>query len=78
MYNRDDLRNWTLEAMTELRKATPAEVAEYLWTHRRNKLEHSGKLLYTWQYDLRWAAMSLRGMGKLKPAERGKPWEVAS
>jgi hypothetical protein len=64
--------------MQSLQTASPAEVAEHIWKNRRDELEHSGKLLYTWQYDLRWAAMTLRGMGKLKPAERGKPWEIVS
>ena len=35
-------------------------------------------MLYTWQYDVRWAAQSLRDEGKLKPVNnrRDLPWEL--
>lgn len=35
-------------------------------------------MLYTVQYDVRWAAQSLRNEGKLKPVNnrRDLPWEL--
>ena len=31
--------------------------------HYEEELKHSGDLLYTWQYDIRWAATELRKTG---------------
>ena len=47
-------------------------------TEYRNALEATGDVFYTWQYDLRWAAMTLRKQGIMKPADdspRGV-WEL--
>lgn len=36
-------------------------------------------MLYTWQYDIRWAAQQLRNEGTLKLVNRCRdlPWELA-
>lgn len=60
--------------------ATLVEVARHIWDHYENALKESGDLLYTWQYDMRWAANILRHSGDLVPAEsspRGV-WELAT
>ncbi|MGY9210632.1 hypothetical protein ACTM4X_25350, partial [Citrobacter freundii] len=43
------------------------------------ELRDSGDMLYTWQYDIRWAAQQLRNEGSLKPVNRRRdlPWELA-
>ncbi len=45
----------------------------------RTFLRDSGDMLYTWQYDIRWAAQQLRNEGTLKPVNRRRdlPWELA-
>ncbi|MBN3489925.1 hypothetical protein JV173_00210 [Acholeplasma equirhinis] len=47
-------------------KATIVEICKYIWNKYKNQLENSGDLLYTWQYDIRWAATQLRHKGILK------------
>ncbi len=60
--------------------ATVVEVSKAVWRGHEGELRTMGDLFYTWQYDLRWAANSLRRMGILKPHEaspRGV-WELAT
>lgn len=49
-----------------LNKAHPnydALKIECFWDHYEEELRRSGDLLYTWQYDIRWAATELRKTG---------------
>jgi hypothetical protein len=60
--------------------ATPAEACEHIWNTYEQELRESGKLFFTWQYDVRWAALVLRKNRIIKPAEdspRGV-WELAN
>lgn len=80
MATREDMKSWVILALMSLGgKAWPSDVAKYIWDNYEADLRSSGKLLYTWQYDARWAAQSLRNAGKLKPVHgrRDRPWEVA-
>jgi hypothetical protein len=73
---RDDLEAWVLAALKELGgKARIKDVAKVIWNTHRAKLETTD-LLYTWQYDMRWAATKLRKKKKLKEADN-KVWELA-
>lgn len=56
----------------------PREVSKYVWENHEEQLRASGDLLYTWQYDIRWAAQKLRNEGILKPVygRRDLPWEL--
>lgn len=76
---RADLIDLVLEALSHYGgKAKIAKVAEYIWRKKKAELELSEPLLYTWQYDMRWAATFLRKKGKIKPADvspRGV-WEL--
>lgn len=57
---------------------TPTSVAKFIWEKHRAELESSGDLLYTWQYDIRWAAQKLRNAGVLVKAHgRNVPWQIA-
>jgi hypothetical protein len=60
-------------------RARVYQVCKYVWDNHEDQIRLSGKLLYTWQYDIRWAAQLLRDAGILKPAhgDRTKPWELA-
>jgi hypothetical protein len=55
-------------------EATVVEVAKAIWTKHERDLKASGDLFFTWQYDMRWAAQSLRDDGKL--TRSGKKWAV--
>lgn len=59
--------------------ASVLEVAKAIWRDHRDELERSGDLFYTWQYDMRWAALTLRKRGILAPASAGgdKRWILA-
>jgi hypothetical protein len=77
---RNDTKEWVLVALSSLgRKAWATDVAKYIWENYETDLRLSGSMLYTWQYDVRWAATTLRKEGKLKPVhgKRGLPWELA-
>lgn len=80
MATRNDMKNWVIVALKSLGgKAWPSEVAKYIWDSYEFELRRSGNLLYTWQYDVRWAALTLRKTGVLKPVfgRRDLPWELA-
>lgn len=79
MANRKDLMEWVLKALRSLEgRGWPKDVSKYIWEHYEERLKESGDLLYTWQYDVRWAAQKLRDTGKLKPVHgrRNLPWEL--
>lgn len=81
MITRDIMKIWVLEALKSLGgKGWPVEVSKYIWGHYEKELKKSGNMLYTWQYDIRWAAQSLRNEGKLKPVNnrRDLPWELTN
>lgn len=79
MATREDMKNWVIQALKSLGgKGWPKDIAKYIWDHYESDLRRSGGLLYTWQYDVRWAAQSLRNEGTLKPVNgrRDLPWEL--
>jgi hypothetical protein len=70
MYSKFDLERWLLEALEKLGgSAYHVRIAELIWAEHESDLRVSGDLLFTWQYDLRWAAQRLRGSGELSPME---------
>jgi len=76
MLKRDDLQAWVLDALRQLGgKARIKDVAKVIWSSHRRELEQTD-LMYTWQYDMRWAATVLRKKKKLKDAA-GKVWELS-
>lgn len=74
-----DLEKVVLEAIVAHKgKANLVQVAKYIWDNYNMELQKSD-ILYTWQYDMRWAAYRLRKDGKLKQmseCDRGA-WELA-
>lgn len=80
MATKDDLKGWVIEALNAYGgQAHHTDVARHIWDHHRADLEASGKLFYSWQYDMRWAADHLRREGRLMPKPRGDrgPWRLA-
>ena len=80
MITRDDMKPWIIAALkAHGSKARVVQVCKYIWDHYENEIRAAGDLLYTWQYDVRWAAQNLRDEGILKSMEGNKrgPWELA-
>ena len=80
MSKREDLKPWVIDALrAHGGSATIIEVCQYIWEHHEGELKSSGNLFYTWQYDVRWAAQTLRDNGTLRPVQgsRFRPWELA-
>lgn len=80
MASREDMKLWVVRALKSLGgKGWPKDVAKFIWDNYESELKNSGNLLYTWQYDVRWAAQSLRNEGVLKAVNgrRDLPWEIA-
>jgi hypothetical protein len=53
-------------------------VCRKFWEKHEKDLIKSGDMFYTWQYDIRWAATTLRKSGRMKDA-RVSPsgvWEI--
>jgi hypothetical protein len=60
MITRSDLHDWVEEALrTAGGETTVVEVARRIWAKHEPELRSGGDLFYTWQYDMRWAAMVL-------------------
>lgn len=81
MPTKQDLPDWVLEAVTGLGgSATVVEVAEWIWWHHEEDLRRSGNLFFTWQYDMRWAAQTLRHSGRLQSTSRGagSRWQLTT
>ena len=79
MLRREDMKPWVIEALKSMGgRGWPKDVAKYIWDHYEPELKKSGHMLYTWQYDVRWAAQSLRKSGALKPVHgrTDLPWEL--
>ena len=49
--------------------ATMLNVSKWIWENHSVELEERGNLFYRWQYEMRWAATSLRKDGILLPSE---------
>ena len=80
MYSKVDLELWLLDALKELGgSAHHVRIAELIWAKHEPDLRGSGDLLFTWQYDLRWAAQRLRGSGELMSMEGRQDgiWDLA-
>lgn len=81
MATRQDLRWWVEQAVRDQGgAATVVEVCRHIWEKHEEELRTSGDLFFTWQYDVRWAAQSLRDGGILEPKPRGdrSPWRLAA
>lgn len=57
------------------RRATVVQVCKYIWEHYEEEIRNSGDFFYTWQYDVRWAADTLRKRGVIKLG-RNRAWEL--
>lgn len=77
MVTREDIKQWIILCLQEGNgSAWPREFSKYSWNNYESELKAYGDVLYTWQYDIRWAAQQLRYNGILKPVNRRRdlPW----
>ncbi len=80
MAHKTDLDDWVRIAIEASGgSASIVDVAKHIWTNHQRDLERSGNLLFTWQYDMRWAANRLRRRGVMKNvnASPSGTWELA-
>lgn len=79
MANKHLLIEWVLEALEELGgSGSVVDVSKVVWRRHELDLRSAGDLFYTWQYDLRWAAQTLRDNGRLKSMDGKKgAWELS-
>lgn len=73
------LREWLVEALRKLGgSGTVLQVSKVVWETHGTDLRDAGDLLFTWQYDLRWAANALRAEGVLEAVHgaRNRPWTL--
>lgn len=76
MIKKSDLKIWVLEALRALGGAARVvEVAKYIWDNHESDLQGSD-LLYTWQYDMRWAAFELKREGKMSTGGKNRTWFI--
>lgn len=67
MATKSDLQIWVRDAIRASGgSAKLVTVARHIWLEHEAELQASGELLYTWQYDMRWAANQLRRAGIMK------------
>jgi len=74
------LESWIVEALGERGgSASLVQVCSTVWQRHEQDLRAAGDLFFTWQYDIRWAAQTLRDRGTLKSVDgkRNVPWELA-
>lgn len=80
MATREDMQSWIIACLKSRGgSGWPREVSKYVWENYKSEIQASENLLYTWQYDIRWAAQKLRNSGILKSVNGRKdlPWELA-
>ena len=71
MVKRDTFKPWVIKALVENNgRAHLSVVTKHIWEKHQDEILASPKVIYTWQYDIRWAANSLRREGKLKGVEK--------
>ncbi|MBT4434910.1 hypothetical protein HOD02_01210 [bacterium] len=73
------LSEWVHEALIALDgRAHYIDIAKMIWKNHGKEIQEAGDLLFTWQYDYRWAGTYLRDEGIMSPAnvsEKGI-WEL--
>jgi hypothetical protein len=73
------LEQWIQAALRSLGgSATIVDVSKEIWKEHESDLRSSGDLFYTWQYDMRWAALVLRKNNTIKDAASSPQgvWEL--
>jgi hypothetical protein len=80
MATREDLDGWLIDALKSLGgRGSIVDLCKHVWEQHETELKNSDSLLYTWQYDVRWAANRLRRKKIMRSVEDSPPhyWELA-
>jgi hypothetical protein len=71
MSKRDIFLDWIIDAIrAHGGSAKIAVICKHVWDNHENDLRRMGDMLYTWQYDIRWAGLKLRQNGRLRPSNQ--------
>ncbi len=76
---RENLKTLIVEALNELGgTGYVKDIGKFIWDNYEDDIKSSDDILYTWQYDVRWAAQKLRDSSILKPVHgnRKLPWQL--
>lgn len=79
MATKESLKGWVIEALVaQGGSASIVEICKHIWQFHEQEIKNSEDLLYTWQYDMRWAGQKLRDSGILQPKPKGDrgPWRL--
>ncbi|MBU6503557.1 MAG: hypothetical protein KGQ35_11920 [Burkholderiales bacterium] len=77
MSKREDLKVWVKDALRRHGgEAKLLDVAKDIWKHHETGLLAAGDLYFTWQYDMRWAAISLRKDGHVEEPGKRETWKL--
>jgi hypothetical protein len=58
-------------------KATIVEIAKHIWSKYESEIRRSGDVLYTWQYEMRWAGDILVKSGRIAKGKTANGiWEI--
>lgn len=64
---RHDFKPWIMEALdSNGGRAGIFQIARFIWDNYHHKISRDKKILYTWQYEMRWAAQSLKDDGLIE------------
>jgi hypothetical protein len=80
MITRKNFEEWVLDALKAHNgSASVVQVARYVWQKYIPQLQPTDDLFYTWQYDVRWAAYTLRRQKRMKAAKLSPKgiWQIA-
>ena len=76
---RGDLQSLVVEALKKLSgEAQIWQICKYIWDHYENDLRSSGKIFYTWQYDVRWAGQILRNNEIIENTKEVGVWKLSN
>ena len=77
---RDTLKEYILEALELKGPQTPNQVSKWVWNNHSSDLRKSGDLLYSWQYDLRWAIQRLKGddLAAIDSSHKPSIWSITA
>ena len=66
---REIMTDWVVEALRQLGgRGTILDIARRVWKKHEKDIRAADDLLYSWQYELRWAGALIRSEGVLLPA----------
>lgn len=78
--DRSLLAEWVIEALEELGgQGRILDICRVVWTKHSAEIQADPKVVYRWQYEIRWSGNILRKDGRLLPADQTPKgvWELS-